>query len=81
MRRRRGLRSRRRVAKGAGGAQLGGELRARGRGAVQVQKLNPVYPWLESAWFQPLNLIICDILVSSLCFQVQLVPLRRGGAG
>jgi hypothetical protein len=45
-------------------------------GAVQV--LNPVDPQLESAWLtQPLNLSR-EKVVSSLCFQMQLVPLQRG---
>jgi hypothetical protein len=34
------------------------------------------HPPLESAWLQPLNRE-CDILVSSLCFQMQLVPLQH----
>jgi hypothetical protein len=47
--------------------------------AVGLYKLNSAYPELESAWFQPLNLK-SDILVTSLCcFQIQLVPLQRGG--
>jgi hypothetical protein len=37
----------------------------------------PVDPQLESAWFQPLHLS-SEILVSSLCFQMHLVPLQRG---
>jgi chemotaxis protein histidine kinase CheA len=42
---------------------------AEARAAVgPLYKLNPLDPWLESAWFhQPLNLT-CDILVSKLCF-------------
>jgi hypothetical protein len=40
-----------------------------------VYKLNPPGPELESAWSQPL-ILECDILVSSLCCQLQLVPLR-----
>jgi hypothetical protein len=47
-----------------------------------VYKLNPVDPQLETAWFQPLKPGIrypgFDILVSSLCFQMQLVPLQYG---
>ena len=34
--------------------------------------MNPGAAQLESAWFQPLQLK-CDFLVSSLCFQIQLV--------
>jgi hypothetical protein len=34
---------------------------------------------LKGTWFQPLKLT-CDILVSSVCWHMQLVPLRRGGA-
>jgi hypothetical protein len=45
---------------------------------VGLYKLNPVEPQLESAWFQPLKLK-CDILVSKLCFQIQIVPLNSGG--
>jgi hypothetical protein len=45
---------------------------------VGLYKLNPVDPQLESAWFlQPLNLS-SEKLVSILCFQIRLVPLRRG---
>jgi hypothetical protein len=44
---------------------------------VGLYTLNSVYPWLESAWFQPLNLK-CDFLVLRLCFQIQVVPLRSG---
>jgi hypothetical protein len=43
---------------------------------VGLYTLNSVDPKLGSAWFQPLSLK-CDILVSSLCFQMQLVPLHR----
>ena len=36
---------------------------------------------LKGAWFQPLNLNR-DLLVSSLCFQIQrIAPLRGGGGG
>jgi hypothetical protein len=41
-----------------------------------LYKLNPVDPQLESAWFQPVNLQ-CDLLVSSLSFQMQLVLLHN----
>jgi predicted RNA-binding protein YlqC (UPF0109 family) len=47
---------------------------------VGLYKLNPEDPMLESAWFQPLHLQ-SDILVPSLCFQTQLVPLHRGVGG
>jgi hypothetical protein len=87
-----------RAGGGAGGGGACGEEQAsraghaashrRHGGAVQVE--SSVDPWLESAWFQPLNLT-CDILVSILCYQIQLVPLhhsdatrrlgRRGGRG
>jgi hypothetical protein len=40
-------------------------------------ELNAVDPQLESAWFQPSSLS-SEKPVSSLCFQMQLVPLRRG---
>jgi hypothetical protein len=39
--------------------------------------LNPVDPQLESTWFQPLSKS-SDKLVSSLCFQIQPVPLQLG---
>jgi hypothetical protein len=47
------------------------------RHQVGLYKLNPVDPALESAWFQPLKLER-DILVSSLCVQIHLVPLQPG---
>jgi hypothetical protein len=56
---------------------------------VGLYKLNAVEPWLESAWFQTLNLK-CDILVSKFAFKCNLyhftsaprraVRRRRGGA-
>jgi hypothetical protein len=48
-----------------------------GHTLVGLFRLNPVDPQLESARFQHFNLK-CDILVSSLCFQMQLVPLHAG---
>jgi hypothetical protein len=49
---------------------------------VGLYKLNAVDPQLEGAWFQPLSLS-SDILVSSLCFQMQMqvVPLQQGEQG
>jgi hypothetical protein len=47
--------------------------RGGGRGGA-VQLLNPVDPWLESAWFQPLILRNVISWFQSLCFQMQLVP-------
>jgi hypothetical protein len=47
---------------------------------VGLYTLNAVDPQLESARFQPLKLK-CDILVSKICFQMQLVPLHRGEQG
>jgi hypothetical protein len=38
---------------------------------VGLYKLNAIYPDLESAWFQPLNLL-CDILVSKFAFKINL---------
>ena len=38
---------------------------------VGLYKLNAVEPWLESAWFQTLNLK-CDILVSKFAFKCNL---------
>jgi hypothetical protein len=43
---------------------------------VGLYKLNPVDPSLERGSFQPLKLK-SEKLVSSLCFQIQLVPLQR----
>jgi hypothetical protein len=50
------------------------------QGAMQhvagMYDLNLVYPQLESAWFQPLNLKRDkNWLVSKPCFHIQLVPL------
>jgi hypothetical protein len=47
-----------------------------------LYKLHPVYPELESAWFQPLNLS-SDLLVAWFLslLSIQLVPLRQGGDG
>jgi hypothetical protein len=47
-----------------------------------VCKLNSIVdPELESAWFQTLNLLKCDILDSTkFALKFQLVPLRRGVA-
>jgi hypothetical protein len=45
---------------------------------VGLYKLNPVDPYLESTRFQPLH-PSRDFLVSKVCFQLQLVPLHRGG--
>jgi hypothetical protein len=55
-------------------------VRAFGAFAAGLYKLNPVYPQLESAWFQPLRLS-SENLVSNFAFQIQLVPLPRGGGG
>jgi hypothetical protein len=64
----------------------GGAVRAPHGGGLRggaVYNLNPVDPYLESAWFQPapgfepFNLK-GEKLFSSLCFQIQLVPLHRG---
>ena len=44
---------------------------------VGLHKVNSADPQLESTWFQPSSLS-SDILVSSLCFQMQLVPLQFG---
>jgi hypothetical protein len=43
----------------------------RARREVGLHKLNPVYPELESAWFQPLSLS-SDILVSKFAFKFNL---------
>jgi hypothetical protein len=52
-------------------------LRPSRRGASPAPT-NPSDTPLDSAWFQPLT-PKCDILASSLCFQMQLVPLPPGG--
>jgi hypothetical protein len=54
-------------------ADFAGEL---GELMVGLYKLDPFDPELESAWFQPLSLKF-DIMVSSLCFQIQLVLLHH----
>jgi ABC-type multidrug transport system fused ATPase/permease subunit len=46
-------------------------------GVGRCTKLNAVTLSFESAWFQTLSLKR-DILVSSLCFRFQVVPVRRG---
>ena len=43
---------------------------------VGLYQLNAVDPQLETTRFQPLN-PSSEKLISSLCFQIQLVPLRR----
>jgi hypothetical protein len=64
---------------GAGGGGGGGGGVSSNGGAVQVEC--SCDPWLESAWFQPLRLQ-SEKPVSSLCFQIQLVPLQNGnGSG
>jgi ubiquitin C-terminal hydrolase len=45
---------------------------------VGLYALNAVDPLHETARFQPLNLKVRKKLVSSLCFQMQLVPLHHG---
>jgi hypothetical protein len=46
---------------------------------VGLYKLNPVYPQLESNWFQTLGAYeVSENLVSELCFQMQLLPLHSG---
>jgi hypothetical protein len=48
---------------------------------VGLHKMNLVNPWLAAnVCFQPLKLkcLICDLSVPSLCFQIQIVPLRAG---
>ena len=47
---------------------------------VGLFKSNAVDPQLESAWFQPVKLSN-EKLLSSLCFQMQLVPLQQGVRG
>jgi hypothetical protein len=42
-----------------------------------LYKLNPVYSWLESLWFQPVK----RSQRFKVCFQIQLVPLHRGQQG
>jgi hypothetical protein len=49
------------------GGEREGEIRAHAAAAAGLYKLNPVYPELESAWFQPWSLKF-DILVSKFCF-------------
>jgi hypothetical protein len=61
-----------------GNAEMSGWQYARYK--VELYKLNAVDPQLEGAWFQPLSLS-SDILVSSLCFQMQVVPLQQGEQG
>jgi hypothetical protein len=45
-----------------------------------VQPLTPPDPLLKGAWYQPLNLS-SEKPVSSLCFQMQLVPLHQAQGG
>jgi hypothetical protein len=46
---------------------------------VGLYKLNPVDPYHESAWFQPLNLK-CDILVSNFAFKCNLYRYNAGAS-
>ena len=45
------------------------------------QLLHSVEPELESALVSTLENLKCDLLVSSLCFHIQLVPLHVGAVG
>jgi hypothetical protein len=56
-------------------SDTGTELAGTSGGAVQVESICPIAR--KRLVSQPLNLQ-CDILVSSLCFQIQLVPLHSG---
>jgi hypothetical protein len=47
------------------------------RGRV-VQLLNPVDPWLKSAWFQSLN-ILSHLLVSKFAFKLNLYRYNAAG--
>jgi hypothetical protein len=68
----------------AGCARYFAALAPQGGGAsqVEIQSTHSLKaPWLESAWFQPLNLW-SDILISKFAFiNALLAPLHPGGAG
>jgi hypothetical protein len=55
----------------------------KGEGLVGVCNLNPVYPQLETAWFQPLNLLKYDFMISQFAaFKCNnFVPLQLGPVG